>query len=136
MDSNNLKDKLKTEEENCTFLDSKPSLLMLSLIEPEVFVPNVPAIFKQQEPGVGFVIEPPIDEIGPRNQPFHRALINLENSLKQQSEEITKLISLLDENEMEEAYEVAMKLVDVVLDCKETKILNLKNIIRREQLNP
>ena len=84
---------------------------------------------------MGFVIEPPIDEIGLRNQPFHRALIKLENSLKQQSEEITKLISLLDENEMEEAYEVAMKLVDVVLDCKETKILNLKHFIRREQLN-
>ena len=103
IDSKNLQDKLKTEEENCTFLDSKPSLLMLSFMEPEVFVPNAPAIFKQQEPGVGFVIEPPIDEIGPRNQPFHRALIKLENSLKQQSEEITKLISLIDEDEMEEA---------------------------------
>lgn len=30
---------------------------------------------------------------------------------------------------------MAMKLADVVLDCKETKILNLKHFIQREQLN-
>lgn len=63
--------------------DSELSLLMLSFMEPKVFVLNAPTIFIQQEPGVGFVIEPPIDEIGLRNQPFHRALIKLENSLKQ-----------------------------------------------------
>lgn len=83
MDSNNLKDKLEIVEENCTFFDSELSLLMLSFMEPKVFVLNAPTIFIQQEPGVGFVIEPPIDEIGLRNQPFHRALIKLENSLKQ-----------------------------------------------------
>ena len=53
----------------------------------------------------------------------------MENSLKQQSEEITKLISLLDKDVMEEAHKVAMKLADMVVECIEAHTHNLKQFI-------
>ena len=56
-------------------------------------------------------------------------MIRLKNSLKQQSEEITKLVSLLDKDEMEEAHKVAMKLADMVVECTEAHTHNLKQFI-------
>ena len=126
MDLNNLKYMLKTKEKNCTFLDFELLLLMLSFMKAKEFIPNATTFFIQQKPRVVFVKKYPL--LMKWNLEISH-LVELENSLKQQSEEITKLISLLDKHVMEEAHKVAMKLADMVVECTEAHTHNLKQFI-------